>query len=691
MKFGNYNISQSPKEKSRKFDLFRFSKLKSTTNSFVGRFHTKIETFRRLKSRSESPLSFRASLFERDGLFSRAVCEKFSPKDFPKNHFTRDNFYVFGNTIRKWSVNQRTISGKNNYLSEHYYCTLRADGGGERSGANKGTLKASNNERSGTNSLNRLANKSATLRPNPSGPLADIDNLVTTKPYKRWSDSDCGEKESSVIYVSRSTLNRSTLNRSTLNRRYTNSLKDILDSMSHLDEDTEFKVLKEYFETNSYSDIVRDSHFKDYLNKKNYRDILDYMNDESVATDTSTLRIRMRTPYEDLTRYDSNATDTSKLYKSKSTGNLYESLSIYNRGLPDTCETQTSTLKRQREPPMYISTPTLTRRPSISRHQGRYDLRAGNGVQNTSIYGTMQSTLPSKGTKSRKARAPPPPKQQDQAQNHEEVKRICESFLNDNLLFNKKNGGYDTSTLAKQYSERQYKKLIAKFVKGKGYTTTDDYIQAKFGPVLERSIPNYTQSTQKLDLPKTYIDSVQRRYQVTKQHFLAAEQLRNQQQQQQQPRVAHIAPCFQGNYRSTSSSTHELYNRGQSGQTTGPFAEPAPASYERTPHRYYRTLGGCAGNCGGRLRDSVSLPSTLNSTYDDLCYGRRYFDSDTANCDIFCDSCMAEYLRQPVQYRKAYYNVYNDHYSCGNYQRRKNYPHPQQNHSSATLCANYVK
>lgn len=711
MKFGNYNINESPKEKSRRFDLFRFSKLKSTTNSFVGRFHSKIETFRRLKSRSESPLSFRASLFERDGMFSRTVCEKFSPKDFPKNHFSHDNFYVFGNTIRKWSDDQRTISGKNNYLSEHYYCTLRSDG---TSGASKvlplssdvSLLRSSNDDVSlaavrsrpnvidVANTLDRKARMNVRMAANQAAagsarkrigkddvrvkkPLAvdarglisitsQLVNAEKVRPFKRWSLSDGGSAgDGFSMFTAASTLDCRT-----------HSLKDILDSMSHLDEDTEFKVLKEYFETNSYSDIVRDSHFKDYLSRKNYRDILDYINEGSVATDTSTLRMRNR-PYEDLASYDANATDASKMCKSKSTGNLYESLTMYNQPSMVTAmipppETQASTLKRQREPPKFISTPSL----------GQYSLRSGTKNydvryhESDGVYrANSTSTMPNPKRAARCIGA----NHQQHVRNHDEIKKICESFLNDNFMFSKKkNCGYDTTTLAKQYTERQYKKLIAKFVKSKGYATTEEYVQVKFGTVLDRSIPSYAQSTQKLDLPKTYLDNVQRRYQVTKQHFMAAEQMRSAQ--------AHAMAC-NTQPRRPSHSTNDLYSLHDRAMhyPFNPLDE-----YERTRHRYYRTLSGCAG-CpgvcgGGRMKDSFSLPSNVNGPYDDLpyYYSRRYFDSETATDDILCDCCVDDYMRQPVPYRRAYYNVYNDHYNCDTYQRKKSHAQkvPVEQHTS---------
>lgn len=622
MKFGNYNINTTPKERSRRFDLFRFSKLKSTTNNFVGRFHSKIETFRRLKSRSESPLSFRASLFERDALFSQSISEKFSPKDFPKNHFREDNFYVFGNTVRKWSINQNTISGKNNYLKEYFYCTLRTSDNRKKS-----------KKRSG----------------------ADKQNVKKCKSHI----DDGYEKEIDLNH----------LNENTLNRRCTTSLKDILDSVSHLDEATEFKVLKEYFETNSYSDIVKDAAFKDYLSKKEYNDILDYLNDDSEKNET--VRMRLQTPYEDVSPTYDNATDISKLYKCRSAGNLYESLGSYSNYPYSTAEIlETNTINRQRKPPAYLSTnpPNLHRRKNAKNmplHQPM-DYYGSLPFGATANHSHHASPVRSMHAANQLCHTDQP------IQKYEDIKKFCEIFLSESVGGKKKGkSDFNISTLGKQYSERQYKKLINKFVKIRGYNTVEEYVQTKFGSILDRSIPNNVNNhnNQKLDLPKTYLDNVHRRYHVTKQHFLAAERLRNQ----------HF-------YKSNSANFCDFYDMEQK---------------EHRKHFNYRTaIDSCAGKCMNRhernsmtYNSTVSLPSTLRMSmkkYHDICFNRRYFDN--VNCDIYCNSCMSDYTVQ-APYRREYYKVSNNYYDFNRTRNRSPLRHKRYNHINTTtsLRANYVK
>lgn len=701
MKFGNYNITTTPKERSRKFDIFRFSKIKSTTNNFVDRFQSKIETFRRLKSRSESPLSFRASLFERDGvgLYPRPVHEKFSPKDFPKSHYRGDNFYVFGNTIRKLSDNQKSISGRNNYMSENFYCTLRTTPDEQ---LNTATATAA------PPPLPPLPLPAAPLiaptkanpirprlalhhkAPAPKPPIANgqlrtggSDRLLLSN-GARYADAIEQCSNSIASYIEKE-LDAKCANKSSLTRNYTNSLKDILDTVSHLDEDTEFKVLKDYFETNSYSDIVRDSAFKDYLNRKNYNDILDYLNDEGGnSLNEEAMRLKVHTPMADdelpSNLYD-NATDTTKLYKWKSTGNLYESLSnsntntntnhnsnidniqsstytnsnngnhysnqvIINKCMNHTSlisaefdgyrtidRLETSTYRRQRKPPTYIgSTTSLNRRTNSKMQQRQRERENDWSFQTIDQYtlngnGSIQQISPPVPTNPELKRSASDSiyaTMQSQAHHYEDVKRFCDLFLSEHYTFNNKWSKFDASSLAKRYTDRQYKKLITKFIKSKGYTATEEYVQAKFGSILDRSIPKSIANTktEKLDLPKTYIDNVQRRYHVTKQHFLNADRIRSE--TLTHPKHKH----------------HDTFNCSAATLSKGNSFDYKSA--------IDRCTSGCCMSMSRRKRAKPFLTGSLPSVFrshakrDRSASNERFTDRylDNSNCDIYCSSCM---------------------------------------------------
>lgn len=689
MKFGNYNISTVPKERSRKFDVFRFSKLKSTTNNFVGRFHSKIETFRRLKSRSESPLSFRASLFERDTLFSRPVHEKFSPKDFPKNHFREDNFYMFGNTIRKLSVNQKTISGKNSYLSESFYCSLRSGGDGKSTKRSKHGGHGQHQHR-------------------------DVRTLERKISKTTHRQCDALDQSSSGIgsYIEKE-VDLKSVNKSTMNRRYTTSLKDILDSVSHLDEDTEFKVLKEYFETNSYSDIIKDSAFKDYLNKKNYVDILDYLNEESA--DEGTLRTRLRSPRSSGAAtnnvYD-NATDTSKLYKWKSTGNLYESLSSYNTTAPTPItgsgyqtvdRLETGTYRRQRKPPTFVggSTTSLNRRTNSKMFQRQREREREQYLANAASRESLKASTMLRDTV-RPMRPLPCQytatlESSSTHRRYDDMKRFCELFLNEHFAFNNKVSTIDTTTLAKRYTERQYKKLISKFVKSKGFVSADEYVQSKFGTILDRSIPRtYNYKNEKLDLPKTYLDNVERRYYLTKQHFLAADRMRSSQ-----------FGASHGSYSLNNLPNYYTHSneKRSSFSGCGTAIDRCTGGCMTTGRSKTRDwAANCATNSTGSLPSTFRRPKTTAAPPNQQhhrsdCFARRHFDHST--CDIYCNSCMTDYFSQ-IPYRREYYNVSNSYYDyargCSRsreqprQQQRPHRHHTQYNPigASTALRSNYV-
>lgn len=688
MKFGNYNISTVPKERSRKFDVFRFSKIKLTTNNFVGRFHSKIETFRRLKSRSESPLSFRASLFERDtSLFARNDFERFSPNDFPKHHFRADNFYVFGNTIRRLTDNQRTISGKNSYLSENFYCTLR-------SGGKKEPKKAPASRRNSKSAISGVRRECMS---------------VDRRTWRQAKQCDALDQSSSGIgsYIEKD-VGLSHSNSNTSSRRYTSSLKDLLDSVSHLDEDTEFKVLKEYFETNSYSDIIKDSAFKEYLSKKNYGDILEYLDEENQKSGTFRRRHTPHPVADNCIDVYDNSTDASKLYRWKSTGELYESLSSAatpaNAGHQTADRLESGTYKRQRKPPALINnyTTSLNRRTNskiIERQRER--AREREQLQQSFIgrpYNLQHSTnYRDFKTRQRPVASEFNPTIKSSASRYDDMKRFCEVFLSEHFAFNSSLDTMNPKTLAKRYTERQYKKLIGHYVKSKGFASADDYVQAKFGSILDRSIPrnNFSYKSEKLDLPKTYIDNLQRRYHVTKQHFLAADRMRTLSSR----RHAHSPNDLETYYTTCANSCSPDYKRTGLGDCRSALDQCTVGCMTLGRNRP-KSSEHCATISTG------SLPSTFRSARrrnqgQRECLSCRYFDSST--CDIYCSSCMVDHFNR-VPYRREYYNVSNNHYDFPRrspHQSRdnlhlvdsqwpRNYRHTEYNHIGPTLRSNYV-
>lgn len=428
MKFGNYNINTAAKGKNRKLEIFRLNKLKTTTNNFVGRFHNKLGSFRRLNniSRSESPLSYCASMFDRDAMYpSNNASDKFSPKDFPNNHHystTNDTYYVFRNTMQNVSTNRKMLSGKNPFVKQNIYSTL-----------------------------------------------SSVPTAPVPKTMFRCCETNTAKRRTQQV------------------KRQNSTLKDILDASSCIDEDFEFKVLKDYFDTNSYSDIVKDNDFKNYLSKKKYADILDYMQSDSLSNDAQIdgcCARQFRSQFQtDAIKSEPRTGTFGRLSKSKSTGNLYESINSSSRN---------------------SNKPTGCSANIMSRHNGWC-----NSLKR--LKNVFSSTEP----------------KSEPNFSYDEIRKVCENFLDDTTVYGRKT---QTSTMGKHYSKKAYRKLVSNFVQGKGFDGVESYVCHKYGAILSHSLLcNGTTSTDRTTVSrrnrkqKSYIDDIEKRYYRTKQTILDAD------------------------------------------------------------------------------------------------------------------------------------------------------------------------
>lgn len=587
MKFGNYNMnppaSGNNEKSATKLDLFGFNRLKLSAPNFIGRFHSRIETFRRLKSRCESPLSYQASLFEADvtrgssatttntsTTTQRQKCYgKFTTNDFPQNirltnnttannKFSSDNFYVFGKKVRKIgaAAHHVNITGRNYHVA-------------------------------------------------PSSSIMLQNHRISTDKLPPTPPSHSIKRVSKV-------------------RRQNSTLKDILDSATHLDEDMEFRVLKDYFETNSYTDIVNDPDFKNYLNKKNYSDILDYMEADSIGgVGRRSVRLSNLSCSDNDDDDDKDGTDGSKYKRkllaehrhrllSKSTGNLYESLTSYNQ--PDEWRLQ--------NPPKYrapIRPPADQRRNAFCNSIKRLK----------SVRKPAENRLPELA----KCKSNCP-----HAAKYNEIKKFCQLFFDENRAFDSK---VKMSTLGKQFTERAYRKVIEKFVRSKGFDRTEQYVYAKFGSILDQSVSfDLTAADdihQRIEYSKKYTENIPKRYHVTKQKFLEAdlskyvgggggggsnyytlpEQFRRKQQQQKH--------CNRPmNNATTTTSTMPRHNRSTiSAECVG----GDPRRYKRNliKDNYSSSFKSKSTNGGSTHTNSSTTTSALNNmTYGDYCFKKRY-------------------------------------------------------------------
>lgn len=344
MRFGNYNLTTETVEKRSTLIDFRMKRVKTTANQLVGRFHHKIGTFRRLKqSRSESPLSYKESLFERNIEPKPGRKEIFTKDDFPNRLLTERNDYVFGN-IKKLGLNQ-SISGKN----KNIYTSIQSE--------------------------------------------FNLKHLINSK-------------------IS--------------------------------DENVEYKILKDYFDTTSYSDIVKDSDFKNYLNKKNYNDVLDYMQTENSSE-----------CYYD--KIDFEHFDTNKrVYKTWGYG---ESNKKSVKKIKNSNNNLCNSLKRIKR--MFSPDDEVFIIP-----------------ENESSYHTKSYC---------------------------ELLNSCECLLN-NYFVDKKMYKLKNSEI--NYSEQVYLKIIKHFLKSKGFSSIENYIDSKYTRIFNsvlKSCDEPTKNYDSSDLAKNFI------------------------------------------------------------------------------------------------------------------------------------------------------------------------------------------
>lgn len=270
------------------------------------------------------------------------------------------------------------------------------------------------------------------------------------------------------------------------------SLKDILNANTQIGEDVEFKVLKDYFETTSYSEIINDPDFKDYLSRKNYGDILDYLdaNNELETSEVSSL-------YK-----ESNYLQPRRVHKSKSTSNLYDNLSFYNT--------------YDRPDARMWPSPKEPAKSSAGLCNSLKRLR--RVFHSSSLVDSTPPVDPSECRSGRKSAA--------RMDKYNEIKKFCQLLFDENHAFDEK---VKSATLGKRFSEKKYRKLLERFVKAKGFTTVDEYVYAKFGSILDQTVcSTLTGDTAvKPEYSKRYMENIPKRYHVTKQQFLEADFSKN--------------------------------------------------------------------------------------------------------------------------------------------------------------------
>ncbi|XP_035793103.1 uncharacterized protein LOC118467126 isoform X2 [Anopheles albimanus] len=555
MKFGNYNLSssngESPAVKRRSFLQSRLLRVKNTANyiankvhSCTGRkrnmgqssskapfspvcesFHSRISpdgcttlttkglienhthtndsaTF----STDSSPLSYRASLFgelkeavtEQNG--SEAEMLRFSPRDFPATWFSA------GVLPRKPFDQERSALSITN-ITEQNSDAFHAFG-------NRAHLFLKNKSISGKRGL--FFAKSLTQIPsNPflslKRPCAALGNTV------RIFGGSCPEiningggdtlqsrcsKNSYNSYIS---ANKNT--KCARSRIAKSKIVQLLEKNEN-DEKTEMEILQEYFDTMSYSEIVKDRDFRNYLMKKKYLDIMEYIYTGSengqlsvgtaegsaalAACDTSSyaesnndcdsvkkekLMAEVGPPVPPLPPlrgyYSSNTNTQVFCRRNRSFEEYYK---LHDKDL------QHSEILQERES---ASTSFIPCSSYTQKKNANYPISATELKKNVN-YPICATELPPYVT------LPKKPKITSRCQRtYQQVREFCEKSL---MKYTLQRSGNTTDLkipkIGKIYSQKEYKRVIDDFVRKRGFNTAEDYTRFHYGDFLRKKISN---------------------------------------------------------------------------------------------------------------------------------------------------------------------------------------------------------
>ena len=545
MKFGNYNLTTAT-EKHNRLYIFRIKKVKNTANYIVGKFNNKINTIKTLrrihnskkkakKCTVESPLSYRASLF--DDRFNQAKIRA------RKNLFERisnvENIYEQCDSIRKYSsIAFRRGSLKS--TSEH--CVF-----------DKVKFSKINNAISGKRQHRMLKNVYFTIKSNK---CSNISSLYESMRFE--------------------SLKLSSLRRHSYNMKMDEDLDDpqIKMDLSQLlkstkyDEKTEYEILKNYFDSMSFTDIVKDKDFKSYLKQKNYQDAIDYIYSglslmgSSLRGDKSSIYGGIRkgqyytsTATDVLRRYydidldivtESNDCDSIKQEKQQDTrrSQSVDRRKYYNR------ENSQFFCKSNKEFDDYYKKNTnifyeankqvdddffrkditdlyKTCDRYFDRANNIYDVADDESVIDE-LYGNksqpfIYSTMPSRKSVSKdfddqtekktgkncNQKEKFQEKQEDEnsmfkkyqtyplkkkpKKNYQQLLKYCEKSLGNYTTLDRKLEKL-RRTNKKDFSEKNYHKIIKAFVKLRGFDTVENYVHYHYGKILDKSFDNNLKS-----------------------------------------------------------------------------------------------------------------------------------------------------------------------------------------------------
>ncbi|XP_055627661.1 uncharacterized protein LOC129769411 isoform X3 [Toxorhynchites rutilus septentrionalis] len=465
MKFGHYNLTTETVHRSHLFS-FRLKKVKSTASYLIDKVHRKLGTTkvrmhqrypdpavestvmqssprsdnprrspRKIATRSESPLSYRASLFDERHIHgssrpkSIASRTRFSPQDFPTSWFggvaypfdpsriigQDEAFQVFNHKAHLFHKN-KTISGRRPLFAKNFQ------------------------------PFNSLQRESSLAKKHIFNSCPEI-NAGTLK--SQISQRSKNSQKSQKSYKS-----------SKSSWRFKSKIVQLLERNN--DEKTEMDILQEYFDTMSYSEIIKDKDFKNYLIKKQYLDIMDYIYNSS-GSEFGLSEGQSRAPSLPVSNNDCDSVKKEKLlaenpkkYYSHTNSQVFckrdKNFERYYQKYGSVPAGESRVFGYSSLPTQYYPFNPLTVRKK----------------EDIPCY----VTLPKRRSRCMRT--------------YQQVRDFCEKSLLKYTSSKPTNETLKLQKASKEYSEKAYNKVTREFVRKRGFDNVEEYIQYYYGDFLNQ-------------------------------------------------------------------------------------------------------------------------------------------------------------------------------------------------------------
>uniref|UniRef100_A0A182LX11 DH domain-containing protein n=1 Tax=Anopheles culicifacies TaxID=139723 RepID=A0A182LX11_9DIPT len=260
------------------------------------------------------------------------------------------------------------------------------------------------------------------------------------------------------------------------------------------DENTEMAILQEYFDTMSYTEIVKDRDFRNYLMKKRYLDIMEYIYNSSGASESGQFSRAASTVGPASLPVSNNDCDSVKKEKL-----MAESVSS-----PSTIPPPLPLPSLQRYYSSHTNSQVFCRRnssfeqyyqthgqtlvdPFDSKHPpGRRPFpssrQLGTNWEREGVSVPPYATL----LKDRKPKTP-----SRCQRTYRQIRAFCEKSLMKyslNRTLNSTTRTLKSCTSTKDFSEKKYRRVIDDFVRQRGFSSVDEYTRYHYGDFLRQKL-----------------------------------------------------------------------------------------------------------------------------------------------------------------------------------------------------------